>query len=110
MEYTKDANIYHAIYALDFLREHTDADPEVKLFTHIAIQMIIQMKSWKDMADHEECCGVTLYAFKEWEKRDFGGASKQLHGQFKTMMRDLEGWIARHQHAQGRVNTILGSI
>ena len=94
---TDDKYIWLAIHALDFLREETDVEQDLKEFTHIVIKIISTMENWEDVQTNEECCSLILLAFEEWEKCDFGidngKCSIMLRGHYRSMMGELRCWI-----------------
>lgn len=90
--FSDDKYILLAINALDFLREETAADQEIKDFTHIAKQLINTMEKWEEVANYEECCDIILYALEEWEKQNFSNCSAAIRGILRSMMNELRFW------------------
>jgi len=99
--YSNDKYIYFAINALEFLRTKPDEDPELREFTYIVVQMIIEMDKWEDVRQHDDCCSVIMYALEEWEKLGFGRTSDICKFHYRKMLKDLRGWCAE---AEAKVN------
>lgn len=99
--YSNDKYIYFAINALEFLRTKPGEDPELREFTYIVVQLIVEMEKWEDVRQHDDCCGVIMYALEEWEKVGFGRTSDICKFHYRKMLKDLRGWYAEAE-ARGK--------
>lgn len=92
--YSNDKYIYFAINALEFLRTKPGEDPELREFTYIVVQLIVEMEKWEDVRQHDDCCSVIMYALEAWERIDFGRTSDICKFHYRKMLKDLRGWCA----------------